>query len=120
MRKIDGPGAVANAFVDYDSVTNPNGTVYTADYGNDIQEELVAVQDEFSIAEAAGTNGYILAAIKGVAIGFGKHVGELFFLDTVKDPTAFDKDDPETFFPAKCLDAIEGYEDISVAKMLQR
>lgn len=114
MRKIAGPGAVGNAFVDYDAATNPNGTVHTADWGNDVQDELIALQDEFSIAEAAGSNAYILAAIKGAAIGFGKHVGELFFLDTVKDAVEFDKDDPETFFPAKCLDAVEGYEDLDV------
>lgn len=113
MRYIAGPGAVANAFVDYDAVTNPNGTVHTADWGNDVQDELMGIQGEYSIAEAAGSNEYVLAAIKGMCIGFGKHVGELFFLDNVQDPAEFDEDDPESFFPAKCLDAIETYEDLS-------
>lgn len=115
MRKIAGPGHVGNAFVDYDAVTNPDGTVYTADWGNDTQNELVGIQDEFSIAEAAGTNKYVLAAIKGIAIGYGKQIGELFFLDTQKDPDEFDKDSPEDFFPGKCLSTIEDYNDIAVA-----
>lgn len=113
MRKIAGPGHVGNAFVDYDAITNPDGTVYTADWGNDTQNELIGIQDEFSIAESAGTNKYVLAAIKGIAIGYGKQLGELFFLDTAKDPAAFDKDNPELFFPGKCLSTIEDYEDIS-------
>jgi hypothetical protein len=113
MRKIDGPGAVSNEFVDYDAVTNPNGTVYTADYGNDVQDELVGIQDEFSIAEAAGTNKYVLASIKGIAIKLGKQLGEMFYLDSVKTPVAFDKDSPETFFPGLCLDTIDTSTDIS-------
>ncbi len=115
MRKIAGPGHVSNAFVDYDAILNPDGTVYTADWGNDVQNELVGIQDEYSIAEAAGTNKYVLAAIKGVAIGFGKQIGELFFLDTEKDPAIFDKDAPEDFFPGMCLSTIEDFEDIDVA-----
>lgn len=115
MRKIAGPGHVGNAFVDYDAITNPNGTVYTADWGNDTQDELIGIQDEYSIAEAAGTNKYVLAAIKGIAIGYGKQLGELFFLDTAKDPAEFDKDAPEDFFPGMCLSTIEDYEDIAAA-----
>ena len=115
MRKIAGPGHVGNAFVDYDAITNPDGTVYTADWGNDTQNELIGIQDEYSIAESAGTNKYVLAAIKGIAIGYGKQLGELFFLDTAKDPAEFDKDAPEDFFPGKCLSSIEDYEDIAVA-----
>lgn len=113
MRKIAGPGAVGNAFVDYDAVTNPNGTVYTADYGNDVQDELVGIQDYAGIAEAAGTNEYVLAAIKKITRDMGKHVGELFFLDTVKAAAAFDEDNPDDYFNAICLDAIEDYTDIS-------
>ncbi len=113
MRKIDGPGAVGNAFVDYDAVTNPNGTVYTADYGNDVQDELIGIQDEFSIAEAAGTNKYVLASIIGLAKKYGKALGEMFYLDSVKTPVEFDKDNPETFFPGLCLDTIDTSTDIS-------
>ncbi len=115
MRKIAGPGHVSNNFVDYDAILNPDGTVYTADWGNDVQNELIGIQDEYSIAEAAGTSEYVLAAIKGVAIGFGKQIGELFFLDTQKDPAEFDKDNPETFFPGMCLSSIEDFDDIDVA-----
>ena len=115
MRKIDGPGAVANAFVDYDAILNPSGTVHTADWGNDTQDELIGIQDEFGIAEAAGTNKYVLAAIKGIAIKFGKQLGEMFYLDNVTLPTEFDKDNPETFFPGLCLDTIDVSTDIAVA-----
>jgi hypothetical protein len=56
------------------------------------------------IAEAAGTNKYVLAAIIGLAKSFGKEVGELFFLPDEKAVAAFDKDDPDAFFPAVRLD----------------
>lgn len=113
MRKIAGPGAVGNTFVDYDAVTNPNGTVYTADYGNDVQDELIAIQDNAGIAEAAGTNGYVLAAITKQIQDFSKPIGELYFLDSLKTATAFDKDDLTAYFNGICLDAIDVYDDIS-------
>ena len=115
MRKIAGPGHVSNRFVDYDAATNPDGTVYTADYGNDVQDELVGIQDEFSIPEAAGTNEYIKAAIIGMAIKYGKALGELFYLDSEKSPSAYDKDNPDDFFPGLCLDNISGHTDIASA-----
>ncbi len=113
MRKIAGPGHVGNAFVDYDPPGTPTGTYVMADWGNDVQDELRGLEDEFSIAEAAGTNKYVLAAIKGLAIAHGKQLGELFFLPKYKAPAAFDKDNPENFFPGLCLDI--GDQDLSVA-----
>ena len=114
MRAIAGPGAVSNRFVDYDAVSNPDGTVYTADFGNDVQDELIGIQDEMGITQAAGTNKYVRAAIIGMAIKYGKKIGELFFADEVDAPAEFDEDNPEDFWPAKCLDSITaGYEDIS-------
>ena len=113
MRKIAGPGHSSYSFADYDAITNPTGTVYTAQWGNDVQDELMGIQDEFSIAEAAGSNKYVLAAIKGIAAAYGKQVGELFFMNSLKDPAEFDEDSPDSFFPAICLDAIETYSDIS-------
>lgn len=113
MRKIAGPGHVGNAFVDYDPPGTPTGTYVMADWGNDVQDELRGIEDEFSIAQAAGTNKYVLAAIKGLAIAHGKPLGELFFLHKHKDPAAFDKDNPEDYFPGLCLD--DGDHDIAVA-----
>jgi hypothetical protein len=113
MRKTDAPGNVSNRFADYDPITNPDGTVIEADWLNDVQDELIAVQEELSIAEAAGTNNYILAALKGIAKKLSKEVGEIFHLNHVKSPAAFDKDDPDSFFPGLCLSSIDGYTDIS-------
>ncbi len=113
MRKIAGPGHVNYTFKDYDPVTNPTGTYHTANWGNDVQDELRGIEDELSIAEAAGTNKYVLAAIKGLAIAHGKPLGELFFLNKYKAPAAFNKDSPEDYFPALCLD--DGDHDIAVA-----
>ena len=86
-----------------------------ADWGNDAQNELFGIQQEFSIAESVGTSKYVLAAIKGIAVGWGKEIGELYYLDSLKTATAFDKDTPSTFFPGICLDAIDGQSDIAVA-----
>ena len=111
MRKIAGPGHVGNEFVDYDPPGTPTGTYVMANWANDVQRELIGVQDEFSIAEADGSNKYILAAMKGLAIAHGKPLGETFFLNKYRAPAAFDKDNPELFFPALCLDI--GDQDIS-------
>ncbi|ORC37254.1 hypothetical protein B4O97_03430 [Marispirochaeta aestuarii] len=113
MRKIAGPGHVSNEFADYDPITNPDGTVVTAQWANDVQRELIGVQDEFSIAEADGSNTYILSAIKGMAIKYGKKLGEVFFSEEYEAPAAFDKDNPEDFNPAVCLSSIEDHLDIS-------
>ena len=113
MRKIAGPGHVGNAFADYDPPGTPTGTYVMADWGNDVQDELRGIEDEFSIAEAAGTNKYVLAAIIGLAIQHGKPLGELFFMNEYKAPAAFDKDNPEDYFPALCLNT--GDQDIAVA-----
>jgi hypothetical protein len=113
MRKIAGPGHVSNEFVDYDEITNPDGTVITAQWANDVQRELIGIQDELSIDEADGSNKYVLAAIIGLSIKHGKQLGELFFLSDYKAVAEFDKDSPEDFFPAVCLSTIEGKEDIS-------
>ena len=113
MRKIAGPGHVSNEFVNYDALTNPSGTQLTDDWCNDVQDELIGVQDEFSIAEAAGTNEYIRAAIVGMAIKYGKKLGEVFFSEEYEAPAAFDKDSPEDFNPAVCLSSIETHLDIS-------
>ncbi len=113
MRKIAGPGSVSGEFKDYDPVTNPTGTYIMADWANDVQRELIGIQDELSIAEADGSNKYILSAIKGVAIQHSKQIGELFFLHKHKAPAAFDKDNPDDFFPAVCLDI--GDQDLDVA-----
>ena len=113
MRKIAGPGHVGNEFVNYNPPGTPTGTYIMAAWANDVQRELIGVQDELSIAEADGSNKYILAAMKGLAIAHGKPLGELFFLHKHKDPAAFDKDNPETYFPALCLD--DGDHDIAVA-----
>lgn len=113
MRKIAGPGAVGGTFVDYDAITNPNGTVYTADYGNDVQDELIFIQDEAGVAEAAGTNGYVFSSMIKHIQDYSKPIGELYFLDSLKTATAFDKDDLTAYFNGICLDAIEDYTDIS-------
>lgn len=113
MRKIAGVGHVGNEFADYDAISNPTGTVITAQWMNDAQRELMGIQDELSIAEADGSNKYILSAIKGLIIRHSKRVGELFWLDELEAPAEFDKDDPESFFPAVCLSSIETKSDIS-------
>lgn len=115
MRAIAGPGHVSNEFVDYDAVTNPNGTVVTAQWGNDVQEELLGIQDDAGIAEAAGTNKYVLAAIKRIAKEHGRNVGDLFYNGALSAPVAFDEDDPETYFPALCISDIDEYADIAAA-----
>jgi hypothetical protein len=113
MRKIDGPGNVLNAFVDYDPINNPQGTVVTADFMNDVQDELIAIQTDASIAESAGTNAQILKLIKFNAIKYSKNIGEFFYIEENKSPSAFAINTPDDFFPAINLSKININLDIS-------
>jgi hypothetical protein len=115
MRKIDGPGNVGNQFVDYDPVNNPQGTVVTANFMNDVQDELIAIQSDASIAESAGTNAQILKLIKFNAIKYSKNIGEFFWLESNRNPSAFAINTPDDFFPAINLSKININSDISIA-----
>jgi hypothetical protein len=113
MRKINGPGNVGNQFVDYDPINNPQGTVVTSDFMNDVQDELIAIQSDASIAESAGTNAQILKLIKFNAIKYSKSIGEFFWLEDNKSPAAFAINTPDDFFPAINLSKINISETIS-------
>jgi hypothetical protein len=113
MRKIDGPGNVLNAFVDYDAISNPQGTVVTADFMNDVQDELIAIQTDASVAESAGSNAQILKLIKFNAIKYSKNIGEFFYIEDNKSPSAFVIATPDNFFPAINLSKININLDIS-------
>lgn len=113
MRKINGPGNVGNQFVDYDPINNPLGTVVTANFMNDVQDELIAIQTDASIAESAGTNAQILKLIKFNAIKYSKNIGEFFWLEENKNPSAFAINTPDDFFPAINLSKINITSDIT-------
>jgi len=115
MRKINGPGNVGNQFVDYDPINNPQGTVVTSDFMNDVQDELIAIQSDASIAESAGSNAQILKLIKFNAIKYSKNIGEFFYLEENKSPSAFAINTPDDFFPAINLSKININSDISTA-----
>jgi len=115
MRKINGPGNVGNQFVDYDPNNNPEGTVVTADFMNDVQDELIAIQEDASISQSAGTNAQILKLIKFNAIKYSKNIGEFFFLESNRNPAAFAINTPDDFFPAINLSKINISETISTA-----
>jgi hypothetical protein len=75
MHRIDGPGAtVDNRFTDGDPVAGIQATMVTDDWANDVQEEIVSVLSDQSIAPVKGTQNQLLAAIKGIA---GKLATEL-------------------------------------------
>jgi hypothetical protein len=102
MRKTTAVGNVGNRHVD--KTTESAGARVSADFLNDIQDELIGIQDSASIAEAAGTNEYVLSALIYNVKKHAREVGETFTIPgNVKAPAEFDKDDPGAFFPAICL-----------------
>jgi hypothetical protein len=113
MRKINSLGSVANAFVDYDANTNPQGTVINAAFMNDVQNELIGIQLDASVAEAPGTDYQILKLIKFNAIKYSKNIGEYFWLEENKNPSAFSLSTPDDFFPAINLSKINVNLDIT-------
>lgn len=116
MRKIDTLGSVANRFIDYDANTNPQGAVISAKFMNDVQDELIGIQDDAGVAEAPGTDHQILKLIKFNAIKYSKNIGEYFWLEENKSPSAFNISTPDNFFPAINLSKINITQDITTAK----
>jgi hypothetical protein len=115
MRRINSLGSVGNNFVDYDANTNPQGTVINAAYLNDVQNELIGIQLDASVAEAPGTDYQILKLIKFNAIKYSKNIGEYFWLEENKSPSAFTLATPDNFFPAINLSKINVNSDITTS-----
>lgn len=118
MRVIAGPGNVANRFEDYDVINNPQGTVITADWANDVQDELMGVQEEAGFTESAGTNELLLKSIIKISKEMRAEVGEYIELDSYKLPTAWDATSITTaknYFPALCLSNINIQQVLDVA-----
>ena len=115
MRRTNSPGSVSNAFVDYDPISNPQGTVVSANFMNDVQNELIGIQLDASVAEAPGTDYQILKLIKFNAIKYSKNIGEYFWLEENKSPSAFTIATPDNFFPAINLSKINVNSDITTS-----
>ena len=115
MRRTNSPGSVGNTFVDYDPISNPQGTVVSANFMNDVQNELIGIQLDASVAEAPGTDYQILKLIKFNAIKYSKNIGEYFWLEENKNPSAFVLATPDNFFPAINLSKINISSDITTA-----
>ncbi|MBC3492727.1 gp53-like domain-containing protein [Pseudomonas taiwanensis] len=65
MHRIDGLGAtVDNQFTEGDPIGGVQATVVTPEWLNDVQEELVSVLSDQSIAPVKGTRNQLLTAIK--------------------------------------------------------
>jgi len=61
----------------------------------------------------AGSGESLDKSMIAIAIQYSHRVGELVFHDDHIPPTAFDTNNPDAFWPAKCLDSIDSSEDIS-------
>jgi len=133
MRSIDGPGAVSNRFVDYDAITNPNGTVYTADFGNDVQDEIIGIQELADLTESAGTNLQLLEGLKILLPSFDPaittwsagsysagavvfHIGKAWFCNA---NSTTDEPGPETDW-AECsyfFDKVDGWKTAGFSEL---
>jgi len=109
MRRTTALGHVGNQFVEKQLPERPVGTRMSADFMNDIQEDLMGIQEAYSIPAAPGTEGALLAALKKMAteisIQYSKPVAELFQLPHYRAPAAFDPAHPENYFPAICVNS---------------
>ena len=63
MFRIDGPGNVANMWVEKDPGMGIPGTTFTSDFQNAIQEEIAGVVEGAGITLSKPDNGQLLAAI---------------------------------------------------------
>lgn len=67
MHRIDGPGAtIDNKFTEGDPVGGGQATVVTADWLTEMQEEVVSVLSDQSIAPVKGVQNQLLTAIRSI------------------------------------------------------
>lgn len=118
MRKIAGPGNVAGAFVDYDPINNPLGTVYTADWGNDVQTDFIKIQEAAGVIEAAGSTSPVLKSMIRLIKEESKTPGELFYSMFLNATTSWDPTSlatAKTYNPSICLSTINIQTTLDVA-----
>jgi hypothetical protein len=119
MRKIDGPFNVANRFLDQDPTNNPNGTVITGKFMNDIMDEFIEIQTQMGDAtEQAGSTAQVFRNLLRMTKEFGRNVGDIFFNFDYKPISAFNGTSvatAKTYFPAECLSAIAIQKTVDVA-----
>ena len=82
---------------------------------HNFQNELIEIQEDANVAEAPGTSAQILKLIKFNAIKYSKNIGEYFWLEENKNPSAFVLATPDNFFPAINLSKINVNLDITTA-----
>lgn len=115
MRLLTSLGNVAGKFVNRDPITNPQGTVYSAEFGNDCLDDLIGIQSEAGVANGPGTDLRVVKSIVKLTIENSKRVGEIFNLDSLISSTAFNLATPYDYFPAICLSTIDVQVVLSTA-----
>ncbi len=115
MRLLTSLGNVAGKFVNRDPITNPQGTVYSAEFGNDCLDDLIGIQSEAGVANGPGSDIRVAKSIVKLAIENSKRLGEIFNLDSLVSPTAFNLATPYDYFPAICLSTIDIQVTLSTA-----
>ena len=66
MQRVDGPGSVNGMFVGGNPTIGVDGTVVTAPWANDVQEEIAAVIEGEGIALATGVRDQLVTAIRSM------------------------------------------------------
>lgn len=112
MRKTSAAGNVSGEFENYvEGVTA--GTTIDAQWGNDVQRDLIAIQEEALVPEADGADAHLLKALQRIAIERQYSVGDVFEYAVFRDPGSWDINDPDSYFPAICLNDIDGSASFS-------
>ena len=87
MRRTEGAGAIKQTTASGEEITlhkdwtpqDPRGTTWTAAIANDIQEDLMAIQEDAGVAAAPGSQRHVLQAIKILA---SRNVDDYYDLQT--------------------------------------
>ena len=117
MFRTAAPGHVGNKYVnEVEGVSE--GTHRVEEDANITQEELVnAVESAgLSVESSPGTvEDQLAEAMQKLVAKGGKFLGELFFLDSYRALSAWDRANPDNYFAGVCLN--DGDHDIAVANL---
>lgn len=88
--------------------------VYNPDTGQNEKTEIDTISTYVHLTDSGVTINEVIKA----SIEYGKNIGELYFLDSLKAPTIYSDVSPGDYFPSICLDSISSYTDISLSNWL--
>ena len=99
MRNISGSSAPDGKWVGYDPATPSAPTIFTPEWGNDVQDDIIGVQTWGGMPQAPGESRNLQKAIQRMLIENRYGVGDYYFSGSPHDHQPFDAAKINDYYP---------------------